>query len=130
MTDTILELEAQKVVLSYDDLRPGGTLADSVGVFTLFPDLVCNEAFLNLINYTEVCELGDGLCKNMVRYPHVGVQERRRFQEDQDAMAEGNAGNGLAVILVAINVVEDRGGRTRQISWNTEWLVYCFLCTL
>ena len=79
LTDTILELEARKVVLSYDDLRPGGALADSIGDFTFFPDLTCNEAFLNLINYTEVCEPGDGFCKNMVRYHHVGVQERLRF---------------------------------------------------
>ena len=84
MTDTILELEVRKVVLFYDDLRPVGTLADTIGVFTFFPNLACNEAFLNLINYTEACVPGDGLCENMVRYHHVGVQERLRFQEDQD----------------------------------------------
>ena len=73
MTNTILELEGRKVVISYNDLQSGGTLADSVGVFTFFTDLACNEAFLNLINCTEACEPRDGLCENMVRHHDVGV---------------------------------------------------------
>ena len=151
MTDCIRDLEARKLTLSYDDLRPGGTLAASVGAFTFFPDFASNDAFLNVINFTEACEPGEGLCENMVRYHHVSVEDRLQFQTDQDAMEEGDAGDGLATILAASDVVEDRGAmeegdagdglatilaaidvvedrvrRPRKVHWKTEWLMYCF----
>ena len=126
MSGYIVELEARKVTLSYDDLKPGGTLADSVADFTFFPDFDCNEAFLDLINYTEACEPGEGLCENMVRYHHVSVRDRLQFQNDQDAMDDGDAGDGLATTLAAASATEERGGKQRKVSWKTEWLVFCF----
>ena len=59
-------LENSHLCLTYDDLRDGGALAKSVKDFTFFPDVSCNDTFLDLINFTEGCEPRNGLCKNMV----------------------------------------------------------------
>ena len=53
-------------VLSYDDLKPGGILEKYVNDFTYFPSFNANDAFLDLINFTEKCEPSNGLCENMV----------------------------------------------------------------
>ena len=54
-------LEEKKHVLSYDDLKPGGILEKYVNDFTYFPSMNANDAFLDLINFTEKCEPGNGL---------------------------------------------------------------------
>ena len=62
----ILDLERSRIHLSYDDLRPGGVLAKAMKEFTFFPDFECNDAFLELINFTDGCEPGEGLCEKFV----------------------------------------------------------------
>ena len=74
-------LEESKFVLSYEDLKPGGALANYVNDFTFFPDFDCNDAFLDLINYTEACEEGNGLCENLVRYSKVTMSERKEYND-------------------------------------------------
>lgn len=54
-------MEKQKLQLSYDDLRLDGSLDGFVKDFTFFLDFYLNDAFLELINYSEGCEPGDGL---------------------------------------------------------------------
>ena len=74
----------QSSFLSYDDLRPGGKLSAFVKDFTYFPDFDCNDAFLDLINFTEGCPPGDGLCENLVRYSKVSVKARKQFNTAPD----------------------------------------------
>ena len=69
------------MVLTYDELRPGGVLADHVKDFTFFPNFKCNDAFLDLINFTEESEPGDGLCEGLVRYSTVSVAERKKYND-------------------------------------------------
>ena len=71
--------------MSYEDLRPGGVLGKHVNDFTFFPNFECNDAFLDLVNFTDHCEPGQGLCENLVRYSRVSVEERKEFQERLDA---------------------------------------------
>ena len=77
----IEQLESKKMVLTYDELRPGGVLADHVKDFTFFPNFKCNDAFLHLINFTEESEPGDGLCEGLVRYSTVSVAERKKYND-------------------------------------------------
>ena len=66
--------------LCYDDLYEGGLLADHVKAFTLFQTVEINDAFLEIINYTDGSEgsypKGDGLCENLRPYSHVKRAER------------------------------------------------------
>ena len=50
----IIDLEARKVAFFFNDLRPRGTLADSVGKLTFFLNFDYNKTFLNIINYIKV----------------------------------------------------------------------------
>ena len=56
--------------------------------FTYFPKFECNAAFLNVINFTEGCKPGHGLCENMARYSKVSLSERKAFI---DSMKEAEA---------------------------------------
>ena len=80
-------LENSHLCLTYDDLRDGGALTKSVKDFAFFPDVSCNGAFINLINFTEGCEPGNGLCENMVRYNQVSVGACCDHQENDVAEA-------------------------------------------
>ena len=88
-------LEGKKCVISYDDLKPGGVLADYVNSFTFFPTFKANDLFLELIN-------GDiGVCERIKRYHHVTVEERVKYNDEIRAKKEqakqtnaGATGNG------------------------------------
>ena len=70
------ELEGKKCVISYDDLKPGGMLADYVNSFTFFPTFETNDLFLEIIN-------GDiGVCERIKRYHHVTVEERVKYNNE------------------------------------------------
>lgn len=71
--DRVTTLKTRKVKLNYDDLRPGGALGNIVGKFTFFSNFDCNDAFFDLINYTETCEPGKGQYENTACYHHVSV---------------------------------------------------------
>ena len=89
----IEELEEKKLVLSYEDLKPGGVLEDFVKDFTYFPNFACNDAFLHLINFTEGCEPGKGFCENLVRYSKVSIAKRKEYYDSLDARDGGNEEN-------------------------------------
>lgn len=78
-------LEQKKCVITYDMLRSGGQLHKYVNDFTFFPDVECNDAFLDMINYTEGCEEGNGLCENLVRYSKVSMEERKKWNDSLQA---------------------------------------------
>ncbi|KAL7549609.1 hypothetical protein ACHAWF_013483 [Thalassiosira exigua] len=117
-------LEQRKIALRYDDLRPGGVLEHHVKDFTYFPDFASNDAFLELLNFSEGSPEGDGLCENLVRYSKVSIEERKEYQEalsvaiDDDAMSISSA--------QADDEERKRRGPKRKLDWKTEWLVYCF----
>lgn len=45
-------------LLSYEDLAPGGRLADHVAAYTYFPNYKANEAFLRIVNWEDDNEGG------------------------------------------------------------------------
>lgn len=143
------ELEGKNCVISYDDLKPGGMLADYVNSFTFFPTFETNDLFLEIIN-------GDiGVCERIKRYHHVTVEERVKYNneirakmeqekknneaggngggeagEDLDvimaeASLEGNADN-LDEVMAEANINGTQRTRHRKLHWKTEYLVYCF----
>eukprot|EP00984_Skeletonema_dohrnii_P017350 scaffold7876_cov70-Skeletonema_dohrnii-CCMP3373.AAC.2 len=149
----IEKLEKEGKVISYDDLKPGGTLANSVKDFTFFPNYICNEAFLDVINHTSDRPAGKGVCENMKRYHHMTVGERVKYNDGlrealrarKEKAAEagtgteaGGAGEDLDEITVeAMEVDDDLTGAAvddaamidssrRKLHWKTEYLVYCF----
>ncbi len=66
--------------LKYSDLFDGGILSNHVEAFTLFDTIEQNDAFLELINFTDSSEgslpVGDGLCENLRQYTDVSPKER------------------------------------------------------
>ena len=92
--------------------------------FTFFPDFACNDAFLDVINFTEGCEPGEGLCENLSRYSKVSIDERRKFQQtadetsaDSDDMPiDSDAGPGLASIIAKAVTELKRKRRKRKLS--------------
>jgi hypothetical protein len=143
------ELEGKKCVISYDDLKPGGMLADYVNSFTFFPTFETNDLFLEIIN-------GDiGVCERIKRYHHVTVEERVKYNNEIRAKMEeekknneaggnggGEAGEDLDVIMAEASLEGDADNldevmaeaningtqrtRKRTLHWKTEYLVYCF----
>ena len=99
----ITDLERRGVRLSYNDLRPGGVLGNSVKEFTFFLNVGCNDAFLDIINNTDGCEPGEGLCGNMVRYQEVTIDKKREFQTKMiigggvDDMSIGDSVNDMSI---------------------------------
>ena len=91
------QLKEKKYVLSYDDLKPGGALCNHVSDFTFFPDFDCNENFLDVINYTEACDEGRGVCENLARYSKVNMDARKEYNEmlrsKKDGAGAGDDGN-------------------------------------
>ena len=57
------KLKGKTCYLSYDDIKPGGILGKYVGDFTFFPDFACNDAFLEVLNYSEACDAGRGVVR-------------------------------------------------------------------
>ena len=136
---TIKMLEEKKHVLSYDDLKPGGILEKYVNDFTYFPSFNAHDAFLDLINFTEKCEPGNGLCENMVRYSTISMEKRKEYHNarraerdnhDMDIDDADDAGTGLDEIADASideesNSKTSKRGPQRKLHWKTEYLVYC-----
>lgn len=152
----VKELEQRKCLMSYDELKPGGVLADYVNDFTFFPNFACNDAFLDLINYSDGLSAGKGICENMKRYHHMKVKDRVKYNDelrealrvrkDQSGVEDsrGDAGEDLDEIMAESMQVDDDGldeamadatidgspkakkSRSRQLHWKTEYLVYCF----
>ena len=85
------QLKERKYVLSYDDLKPGGALCNHVSDFTFFPDFDCNENFLDVINYTEACEEGRGVCENLSRYSKINMDARKEYNEMLRSKKDGNS---------------------------------------
>ena len=144
-----LDLERCRVHLLYANLKPGGVLAKAVKDFTFFPDFECNDAFLELLNFTDSCEPREGLYKNFVCYHTVDVAQHRKYQQQADTVV-GKAGPGASANnmnigsgignnagdndagtnLVSIIDKADsaRMGRKRKLNWKTKWLVYnCYV---
>ena len=51
--------------------------------FTFFSMVKCNNECLVLINFSDGCDPGDGICENMVRYNNVSDEDRRSYQEQE-----------------------------------------------
>ena len=85
MREIIDTLEAQKNYITYADLKPGGILSDVVKDFAFFPDFDSNDAFLDVINFSEVCEPGNGLCENLARYSKISVSRRKEYNDNLKA---------------------------------------------
>ena len=62
------KLKEKNWYLSYDDIKPGRTLGKYVSDFTFFPNFECNDAFLEVLNYSEARDEGMGVCENLARY--------------------------------------------------------------
>ncbi len=82
LKEKIRILEEKKCVISYDDLKPGGLLANFVNDFTFLPTFKQNDLFLDLINYTDGRPKGKGFCENMKRYHHMTVEEKKKYNDD------------------------------------------------
>lgn len=139
LKEKLAALEKGKVLLSYDELRPGGILADYVLDFTFFPDFQCNEHFLDALNFEP-----HNLCQNLVRYSTVSIAERKEYNDSLRASsseeADGSSNNGVSDggdAAADLNDIEDitisgevsppkRSGIERKLHWKTEYLVYCF----
>jgi len=134
-------VQREKRLLTYDELRDGGILSNFAKDFTFFPNIACNDAFLDLINYTEGCEPGNGLCENLVRYDKVTLaarKEHNNVSENDDALADEANGEGDLHDIDGSELdgnsdestrdnetVGTQRGRRRKLDWKTEWLVYC-----
>ena len=58
---------------------PGGALDGYVADFTFFPNHDSNAAFLEVLNFAEGCEPGNGLCENLARYSLVSLERRKEY---------------------------------------------------
>ena len=82
LKEQIRMLEEKRCVISYDDLKPGGRLANFVNDFTFLPSFKANDLFLDLINYTDGLPAGKGICENMKRYHHMTVEQKKKYNDD------------------------------------------------
>lgn len=87
------KLKGMNHSLSYDDIKPGGLLGKHVHNFTFFPNFECNDAFLEVLNYSEACEEGKGVCENLARHSTISIAERKKYNEKLCAERDGD-GNG------------------------------------
>ena len=78
LSKTIEMWEEKGVVLSYDDLKPGGILEKYINDFTYFPSHKANDFFLDPINFTEKCKPGNGLYESMVHYSTIYQWRREK----------------------------------------------------
>ena len=77
--EIVLLTNANGKPLRYKDLYAGGILSKHVDAFTFFSSVELNDAWLELMNFTdgEGCfDEGDGLCENLRRYLKVRFDER------------------------------------------------------
>ncbi|KAL7533232.1 hypothetical protein ACHAWF_004404, partial [Thalassiosira exigua] len=105
-------LEQHKLVLCYDDLRPGDALAEYMKDFTFFPDFDCNDDFLELVN------LADGCAPGM-----VSCEDQKESQEAQTGNESNDAGTGLAATIADANAEAEaepkHRGQKRKLHWKT-----------
>lgn len=138
LREKLAALENGKVLLSYEELRPGGILDGYAADFTLFPNFECNEHFLEALNFAP-----HNLCQDLIRYSTVSIRERKEYNESLRAASSGDADVARAGERVGddartdLDVIEDetmddevtpskRSGVERKLHWKTEYLVYCF----
>lgn len=82
VVQTMLEecKERKAAPLRYTDLYGDGVLAKAVDAYTLFDTVEQNDAFLELLDYSDGSEgalpEGDGLCQNLRNYSKVAFDER------------------------------------------------------
>ena len=99
--------------LNYDDLvYLDSTLAGSVKEFTFFSTVKCNNEFLALINFRDTCHPGDGICKNMVRYNNVSIEDHHSYHEQETIDA--------AMALTNLTLESESRGRPRGTFWKME----------
>jgi hypothetical protein len=135
------ELASKKsqLPLTFEDLKPGGVLGGKlVDIFTFFPTYEANDAFLDLLNFTEGREPGDGLCENMRRYNLVKMSERKQYNnigvdgsdsgtvDDESLTLDDDDSQGDDSDTNDDGGYSSNRGRKRKMHWKTEWLVYCF----
>lgn len=142
LENKLKQLQEVKAVLTYDDLRPGGRLADYVKDFTYFCDFETNDEFLDVLNYAdhseEAKEMG-GLCEHLARYSKVSMEKRKQHNDQlretlaslsgdefEDGNESDNSSEGNPIPLSTDNTPHKRSGRKRKLHWKTEYLVYCF----
>ena len=78
LRELLKQLKKKKAApLRYDDLKEGGILSKHVEAFTLFDTAELNDAFLEIINYAEAFDEGDGMCENLRQYSKVKWDERK-----------------------------------------------------
>ena len=74
-----LALEHKRSPLRYSNFAKGGLLSKNVDSFTFFKTIDQNNAFLELINFSDVSEgafpVGDELCQNLRQYLKVTMDE-------------------------------------------------------
>ena len=131
-------------------MKSGGILGKHVKDFTFSPDCDCNDAFLDLLNFTEGCEEGNGLCENLAQYSKISIARRNECNDSLRAAIvnepisnENNNGSarddmsicsdaGTGMTDIADEAMEDAAGSTYtkcsgpgcKLDWKTEWLVY------
>jgi len=93
-----------------------------------------------MVNFTDGCEPGQGLCENMARYSRVPLSKRKEFGlkadrkgQDMDSTMDDGAGCDDMSILSAEEVQEgSTGGEMkkrvyrRKLHWKTEYLAHYF----
>lgn len=124
------QLHVRSRYLTFDDLHPGGLLANHVKQFTFFTTVECNEEFLRVINYTDddydgTLEEGDGLCERYRRYSTVSI-EQRVAEQQSDKTYSTSASNDETPGTSGETLPSDgsRCGQKRKLDYRTEWLIY------
>lgn len=85
------DVENSNATLTFDSLREGGILSKHVKAFTFFATVETNEAFVEMINFTDgspgSCAQGDGLCGNLVRYSKISIDQRIKARQYYGTLA-------------------------------------------
>jgi hypothetical protein len=118
LRDLLEELKQRKASpLCYNDLRKGGILSKHVEAFTLFDTVELNDAFLEIINYAEAFDEGDGMCENLRQYSKVKWDERKG-EVEPPCMEEGDEYTKL--------IKKKKAARLRyERHWKDDYLVFC-----
>ena len=146
MNEKLDLISRQNAILSYNDLRPGGRLADYVQDFIYFNNFEICDEFLNVVNFAdhsdESWELG-GLCERLDRYSKWNQQRRKEHNENlqlqkqvgvstlsgdeySDSDGEESESDDDMLFIPIVSPRPKRRGPKRKLHWKTEFLIYCF----
>jgi len=107
--------------LRYRDLHEGGILSKHVDAFTLFNTFEKNDAFLDILNYTDGTEgsykVGDGLCENLRPYSSVEWEEREGKREFQCVDPESDEYKSY--------LSHRRAALNNGMTWKDDYLAFC-----